>query len=218
MPAPKPTWLTALVKQVRHEEPYAMPVGALNKLAAQRKEAQRLSALASEAGDSRAASANHMIRFALKGAEAAPELFDTTSGLVHLPTADETSSRMALLYRMPGYMEEGDNALLRDGVYIESLGSVEPGLGRAALEAVAQRYPENPMILESLPLQETLEFYKRRGFKQLEKNPTGGNLPFLYLERGADLKATGGLVRAGSAERLREAGTPPRRALRPQSR
>lgn len=209
MPAPKPAWLTALVRQVRHEEPFAMPTGALNKIAAQRKEAARLSALASEAGDSRAASANHMIRSALKSAESSPEWLDATARLVHLPAADDASSRMALLYRTPGYMADGDNALLREGVYIESLGSTEPGLGRAALEAVAERYPDNPMILESLPLPETLEFYAKRGFKQMEANPTGGKLPFLYLERGADLKARGGLVRSGIDGKRREANPLP---------
>lgn len=209
MAGPKPAWLTTLVKQLRHEEPYAMPSGALNKIAAQRKEAQRLSAVASELGDSQGASANHMIRSALKSAESAPGWLDSSSRLVHMAAPDEASSRMALLYRTPGYMSDGDNALLREGVYIESLGSLDPGLGRAALEAVAERYPDSPMILESLPLPETLEFYAKRGFKQLDKNPTGGKLPFLYLDRGADLKARGGLVRSGSREKRQEAGPQP---------
>ncbi len=200
-------WLSKLVDEAQLVQPLEASQSTLNALRHQRRAAQGLGAEASRLGNSQLASGNHQIGSALLTAIKAPEWDDATVRLLNYPTPDGAISRAALAYRTPGCYDDGLNPLLQNGVYIESLGSAEKGLGRAALQGVADRYRDLPLILESLPLEDTLQFYRNRGFQRLERNPVGGSLPFFYLRRGADLKAAGGAVRA-TPKTKREAVSP----------
>ena len=203
-----PSWLVDASKSAQHVVPVEASTGTLNALRQQLHAAKNLGRLAGEVGDSYLASANHQIGSALQSAVAAQRWDDDMVHLLNYPTNDRAISRAALSYRLPGYLADPRYPITHDGVYIESLGSTEKGLGHAALFNVADRYPDNPLLLESLPLPDTMKFYRNRGFQQLDENPTGGSLPFFYLPRGADLKAHGGSVVANRDKKHVEALLP----------
>lgn len=91
----------------------------------------------------------------------------------------------------PGYFQ---GTPYEDSVYIQGIGSMEPGAGRAVLEALKGHYPKERWFLESLEDHGTPEWYLRRGFKPADDTPMSGSLPNFELERGEMLKAEGGSV------------------------
>jgi hypothetical protein len=188
MAGPKPEWLLNLVKTVQRDQPATLDRSGLNQIKAQLEAARRAASIGNETGDASTVLSNHQIASALRTARSVSGVLDDTARLLRTGK-DSTNASGALLYRNPGYLEE-----VPEMVLVESLGSNERGHGRALLQKLANDFPENPIGLETLPVENTIQFYLNRGFRPVENNPIG-NGQFMVLDRGVDLKAKGGSVR-----------------------
>jgi hypothetical protein len=142
------------------------------------------------------ASSHSMIASAMKDAARAPKYWNEDYRLLELPGPTDDALNGALGFYTPGHWQ-GTSA--ENAVYIQNLGGLEQGAGSALLRELARRYPGNPMVLESLPIHGTKQFYNNRGFVPQGRNVIipGSEHENFWLSRGADLKKRGGLVKKG---------------------
>lgn len=107
----------------------------------------------------------------------------------------------AMLYSLPGERIDPSHdwaPITNGGLYVDLFGSGVPGYGKATMKALTQRYPDTPITLLGDTHHGADEVYRNWGFRDAppDADPSGSSLPFLFLERGRDLKfARGGLAR-----------------------
>lgn len=140
------------------------------------------------------ASSHSMIASAMKDAARAPKYWNEEYRLLELPGPTDDALSGALGFYTPGHWA-GTPA--ENAVYIQNLGGLEQGAGSALLRELARRYPSNPMVLESLPIKDTKQFYVNRGFKPQGRSVIipGSEHENFWLEPGQLRNKKGGLVR-----------------------
>lgn len=141
----------------------------------------------------REAPANSMIAGALHSGLNAKNSWDDQLRMLQVPNP-QNSERLsgAMSYYPPGYWK---GTPFENSTYVEELGSLEPGLGKALLQNLAQRYPSNPMVLQSLPIDATRQFYAKRGFLPTTNGLPGAEHDTLVLPEARLMKKKGGQVR-----------------------
>lgn len=203
--------LKAAMRAIERTKPIDNATREQERLRAMVKNAREAEKRATDPYDATRAA---MLERALSTAHAAGSNMDETIRLLKLPdvSARDSVARGALTYRPPNYFL-GASGVPADAVYVEELGALRTPhvpVGQALLHRLREETNGVPLMLESLPLPETLDWYKARGFELQPRNPFGNNLPTFFLPRGKELKAQGGRVKfAGGGKVRRSAADDP---------